>query len=69
VNRPSETFDLMDSYTTTTLTVGLVRRHHEGVNAGFLDGHAKWLPMDRAFEVSHDRQGDYYYRYIAADRG
>jgi prepilin-type N-terminal cleavage/methylation domain-containing protein/prepilin-type processing-associated H-X9-DG protein len=69
VSRPSETFNLMDGLTTTTMTEGLVRRHHEGVNAAFLDGHARWISLTRAFEVTRDAQGEYYYRYIAADRG
>jgi prepilin-type processing-associated H-X9-DG protein len=47
VNRPSETFNLMDGYTTTQMTVGIVRRHHEGMNAGFLDGHARWVSSEQ----------------------
>jgi prepilin-type processing-associated H-X9-DG protein len=69
VNRPSETFNLMDGYTTTQMTVGIMRRHHEGINAGFLDGHARWVTSDQALEVRRDGRGEYYYRFIAADRG
>jgi prepilin-type N-terminal cleavage/methylation domain-containing protein/prepilin-type processing-associated H-X9-DG protein len=69
VNRPSETFNLMDGYTTTQLTGGILRRHHEGMNAGFLDGHARWVTADQVFEVGRDGRGESYYRFIAADRG
>jgi prepilin-type N-terminal cleavage/methylation domain-containing protein/prepilin-type processing-associated H-X9-DG protein len=69
VNRPSETFNLMDGYTTTQVTRGLMVRHSEGMNAGFLDGHAKWITRDQAFSVAKDERGQYYYRFISADRG
>jgi prepilin-type N-terminal cleavage/methylation domain-containing protein/prepilin-type processing-associated H-X9-DG protein len=69
VNRPSETFNLMDGYTTTQIAVGMITRHAEGMNAGFLDGHAKWITADRVYEVVRDGGGEHYYRFIAADRG
>jgi prepilin-type N-terminal cleavage/methylation domain-containing protein/prepilin-type processing-associated H-X9-DG protein len=69
VNRPSETFNLMDGVTTTLVTRGMLVRHNEGMNAGFLDGHAKWITQDQAFSVTKDESGEYYYRYISADRG
>jgi prepilin-type N-terminal cleavage/methylation domain-containing protein/prepilin-type processing-associated H-X9-DG protein len=69
VNRPSETFNLMDGYTTTQMTVGIMRRHHEGINAGFLDGHARWVSSEQALEVRREERGESYYRFIAADRG
>ncbi len=42
----------------------MVVRHHEGMNAGFLDGHAKWMTYDQAFAVTKDESGACYYRYI-----
>jgi hypothetical protein len=66
---PSETFNLMDAYTTTQVTVGILRRHHEGMNDGFLDGHARWVTSDQALEVRGEGRGEYYDRFIAADRG
>jgi prepilin-type N-terminal cleavage/methylation domain-containing protein/prepilin-type processing-associated H-X9-DG protein len=69
VNRPSETFNLMDGVTTTLVTRGMLVRHNEGMNAGFLDGHAKWITHDQAFLVTKDERGECYYRYISADRG
>jgi prepilin-type N-terminal cleavage/methylation domain-containing protein/prepilin-type processing-associated H-X9-DG protein len=69
VNRPSETFNLMDGDTTTRVTHGMLARHSEGMNAGFLDGHARWITFDQAFSVTNDESGGYFYRYISADRG
>jgi len=69
VNRPSETFNLMDGSTTTLMTRGLIVRHSEGMNAGFLDGHSKWMTRDQVYSVTRDDGGEYYDRYISADRG
>jgi prepilin-type N-terminal cleavage/methylation domain-containing protein/prepilin-type processing-associated H-X9-DG protein len=69
VNRPSETFNVMDGSTTTLMTRGLIARHSEGMNTGLLDGHARWITRDQAFAVTKDEGGEYYYRYISADRG
>jgi prepilin-type processing-associated H-X9-DG protein len=74
VKRPAETVSLTDGYTTTEITRGHVVRHREGMNAGFLDGHAKWLTREQAFAVTHDQQGSYqhetwyFYRFSSADR-
>jgi prepilin-type processing-associated H-X9-DG protein len=58
----------MDGYTLSTLIVGMVIRHHGGMNAAFLDGHARWIARDMAFSVARNNRGEYYYRYISADR-
>jgi prepilin-type N-terminal cleavage/methylation domain-containing protein/prepilin-type processing-associated H-X9-DG protein len=68
IRRPAETYNLTDGYTRSNFIVGLVIRHHDGINAGFLDGHAKWIRRDKAFSVVKNDRGEYYYRYISADR-
>jgi prepilin-type N-terminal cleavage/methylation domain-containing protein len=69
VSRPSETFNLVDGYTTTQVTRGLFLRHHSGFNVGFLDGRAKWMAREQAFSVEKGPSGEWRYRYISADRG
>jgi len=39
------------------------------MNTGFLDGHARWITRGQVFAVTKDEGGEYYYRYISADRG
>lgn len=66
VARPSETFNLSEGYTTTQVTRGLVERHACGLNLGFLDGHARWLPREEAFAVEQRPSGRWVYRHISA---
>jgi prepilin-type processing-associated H-X9-DG protein len=47
VRRPTETLTLMDGYTTTQATWSGMARHGLGMNAGFVDGHVRWLPPGR----------------------
>jgi prepilin-type processing-associated H-X9-DG protein len=37
-----------------------------GLNAAFVDGHARWVPGAEFWRI--DRDGSYRYRYAAADR-
>jgi prepilin-type N-terminal cleavage/methylation domain-containing protein/prepilin-type processing-associated H-X9-DG protein len=66
--RPAETIVLMDGYTTTTASRGFEARHHGGVNAAFLDGHARWLPFRALYRVARDENGFYFYHYATVDR-
>jgi prepilin-type N-terminal cleavage/methylation domain-containing protein/prepilin-type processing-associated H-X9-DG protein len=68
VGRPGETISLMDGYTATKITWGFVTRHQHGVNAAFLDGHARWLALRELYRVDTDGRGFYWHRYAAADR-
>jgi prepilin-type processing-associated H-X9-DG protein len=68
VIRPAETFHLMDGWTTTEEILSLFARHGEGMNAVCLDGHARWLTSEQAYEVLQDDRGVHYYRFISADR-
>jgi prepilin-type N-terminal cleavage/methylation domain-containing protein/prepilin-type processing-associated H-X9-DG protein len=68
VIRPSETFGVLDGWTTTREIATLVARHSEGMNGAFLDGHARWVTQDQAYEVTQDERGVCWYRYISADR-
>jgi prepilin-type N-terminal cleavage/methylation domain-containing protein len=68
VLRPSETIDLLDGWTTTGWTLGPIPRHHGGVDAGFVDGHACWLPARELGRVDLDEHGSYRFHYATADR-
>jgi prepilin-type N-terminal cleavage/methylation domain-containing protein/prepilin-type processing-associated H-X9-DG protein len=68
VVRPSETFGVLDGWTTTREIATLLVRHSEGMNGVFLDGHARWVTLDQAYEVIQDGDGVCWYRYISADR-
>jgi prepilin-type processing-associated H-X9-DG protein len=68
VVRPSEIMQIIDGVTTTTTAwVDAARRHRDGVNASFLDGHAAWLRWDALTSVAEDERG-YYLRHGAVDR-
>jgi prepilin-type N-terminal cleavage/methylation domain-containing protein/prepilin-type processing-associated H-X9-DG protein len=66
--RASETICLMDGFTTTETSWGFEDRHRKGVNAAFLDGHARWLPFKELYRVDADREGYHWYRYATIDR-
>jgi prepilin-type processing-associated H-X9-DG protein len=66
--RPAETASLKDGYTATEMSRGFEARHNRGVNVGFLDGHARWLPLRELCREDEDRQGFYWFHYAAADR-
>jgi prepilin-type processing-associated H-X9-DG protein/prepilin-type N-terminal cleavage/methylation domain-containing protein len=68
VGRPAETVHLVEGWTTTGWRLGPLVRHGGGLNAGFLDGHARWLPMHELGRVDTDGCGFYWFRYGSADR-
>jgi len=68
VVRPAETLCLMDGWTTALGTMGRVPRHTGGMNGGFLDGHAGWLPDGELSRVDTDGRGFYWQHYATADR-
>jgi prepilin-type processing-associated H-X9-DG protein/prepilin-type N-terminal cleavage/methylation domain-containing protein len=68
VLRPAETLGLTEGYTTTKDTQGLLLRHSGGTNAGFLDGHVRWITWAQAVDVLCAGTGACWYRYVAADR-
>jgi prepilin-type N-terminal cleavage/methylation domain-containing protein/prepilin-type processing-associated H-X9-DG protein len=68
VVRPSETIHLADGWTTTGWMMGPIPRHGDGLNAGFLDGQARWLPARELRRVMTDDRGHLWLRYAAADR-
>jgi prepilin-type processing-associated H-X9-DG protein len=68
VRRPAETFNLMDGYTTTATTWSQIVRHSGGMNTGFVDGHARWLPTEELARRETDGHGFYWIHYAAADR-
>jgi hypothetical protein len=68
IQRPSETVCLVDGWTTTGWRLGPINRHHGGQSAGFMDGHARWLPPRELRRVSTDAQGFCWFHYAAADR-
>jgi hypothetical protein len=68
VARPSETIHLLDGWTTTGWTLAPVPRHRSGLDAGFVDGHACWLPAQELARVDIERHGVYRFHYAAADR-
>jgi prepilin-type processing-associated H-X9-DG protein/prepilin-type N-terminal cleavage/methylation domain-containing protein len=67
VVRPGETISLMDGWTTTRGTRVELGRHGGGLNASFLDGHARWLPTQEFWRMEEDERG-FYWSYFAADR-
>jgi prepilin-type processing-associated H-X9-DG protein/prepilin-type N-terminal cleavage/methylation domain-containing protein len=66
--RVSDTICLMDGFTTTETSWGFEDRHRKGVNAAFLDGHARWLPFKELYHIDTDGQGYHWYRYATIDR-
>jgi prepilin-type processing-associated H-X9-DG protein len=69
VGRPTDTIFLVDGWTTTGWRLGPLPRHWGGLNVGFLDGHARRLPMPELGHVDADENGGrFWFRYAAADR-
>lgn len=79
VMRPAETIYLVDGWSTTGgvtsdgwsddgWTEQRPLRHGRGTNAGFIDGHARWLPSRALGAVTTDGRGFFWYQYAAADR-
>jgi prepilin-type N-terminal cleavage/methylation domain-containing protein/prepilin-type processing-associated H-X9-DG protein len=68
VVRPGETMALMDGWTTPRGTEGSARRHGGGVNASFVDGHARWLSTAELWRVDRDERGIYWLHYGSATR-
>jgi prepilin-type N-terminal cleavage/methylation domain-containing protein/prepilin-type processing-associated H-X9-DG protein len=68
VARPSETMTLVDGWTTPGWTGMDLRRHTGGMNAGFVDGHARWLPEAEFWRTDHNERQFYWLRYATADR-
>jgi prepilin-type processing-associated H-X9-DG protein len=79
VARPWETIQFTDGWTTTKGTAidawkpggGRTQgrlRHGGGLNAVFLDGHARWLPEEEFWRVDSDGGGYYWFHYATADR-
>jgi prepilin-type N-terminal cleavage/methylation domain-containing protein/prepilin-type processing-associated H-X9-DG protein len=68
VVRPTETINLLDGWTATDGTTVDNMRHAGGLNAAFVDGHARWLSRDQLHRVDTDGRGFYFYHYAAADR-
>jgi prepilin-type N-terminal cleavage/methylation domain-containing protein/prepilin-type processing-associated H-X9-DG protein len=68
VPRPAETLNLVDGYTTTQQTWTAMGRHNRGTNAGFVDGHVRWLPPGELARIDTDGRGFHWRHYAAADR-
>jgi prepilin-type N-terminal cleavage/methylation domain-containing protein/prepilin-type processing-associated H-X9-DG protein len=68
VKRPAETIALMDGWTTARWTKADLRRHDGGMNASFVDGHARWLPVREFMRVDTDGRGAYWFHYATANR-
>jgi prepilin-type N-terminal cleavage/methylation domain-containing protein/prepilin-type processing-associated H-X9-DG protein len=68
VRRPAESVSLVDGWTTTGWRLGPIARHNGGLNAGFLDGHVRWLPVRELGRVDTDGRGSYWFHYASADR-
>jgi len=68
VLRPTETISLLDGWTTPNGARARILRHTGGVNAGFLDGHARWLTKEESARMDTDGHGFYWMHYAAVDR-
>jgi prepilin-type N-terminal cleavage/methylation domain-containing protein len=68
VLRPAETITLMCGVTTGGWTSADLTRHRRGMNAAFVEGHARWLTVGEFWRVDTDGSGLYWLRYAAADR-
>lgn len=68
VLRPADTMVVADGWTTTDWSGMDLLRHGEGLNAGFVDGHARWLARGEFWRLDTDGRGYYWMHYAAADR-
>lgn len=68
VVRPAGTIQWMDGRTTTTGSLGITRRHGEGLTVTFVDGHARWMREKEFWQTERDSDGFYWLTYGAADR-
>jgi prepilin-type processing-associated H-X9-DG protein len=68
VVRPSETIQWMDGRTASHWTAGAFWRHGPGLNAAFVDGHARWMRYHEFRRVTLDVDGTYWLYYGSADR-
>jgi prepilin-type N-terminal cleavage/methylation domain-containing protein/prepilin-type processing-associated H-X9-DG protein len=68
VMRPSETIQWMDGRTASRWTAGALWRHGGGLNAAFVDGHARWMRTHEFRRVTRDTDGMYWLYYGSADR-
>jgi prepilin-type N-terminal cleavage/methylation domain-containing protein/prepilin-type processing-associated H-X9-DG protein len=68
VMRPSETIQWTDGRTASRWTAGAFWRHGLGLNAAFVDGHARWMSYHEFRHVTRDADGMYWLYYGCADR-
>jgi prepilin-type N-terminal cleavage/methylation domain-containing protein/prepilin-type processing-associated H-X9-DG protein len=68
VTRPTETITLLDGWTTANWTGTHLHRHGGGMIAGFVDGHARWLPEGAFWRMDHNERDFYWLHYATADR-
>jgi prepilin-type N-terminal cleavage/methylation domain-containing protein/prepilin-type processing-associated H-X9-DG protein len=68
VVRPTETLALVDGWATVSWEGADLRRHGEGMNACFVDGHTRWLKGEEFWRMDTNGQGFYWMHYAAADR-
>jgi prepilin-type N-terminal cleavage/methylation domain-containing protein/prepilin-type processing-associated H-X9-DG protein len=68
VRRPAESIGILDGFTTPSRAAVDLQRHGGGVNAGFVDGHARWLSTGELERVATDGQGLYWFYYSSVDR-
>jgi prepilin-type N-terminal cleavage/methylation domain-containing protein/prepilin-type processing-associated H-X9-DG protein len=68
VLRPTETIQWMDGRTAPRWTAGALWRHDAGLNAAFVDGHARWMSYHEFRRVTLDGDGMYWLYYGSADR-
>jgi prepilin-type processing-associated H-X9-DG protein len=71
LRRPAETLLVIDRWTTVVPKSGWtgmdLRRHGEGVQACFVDGHSRRIPTGEFWRVDTDGH-DRYWLHYAADR-
>jgi prepilin-type N-terminal cleavage/methylation domain-containing protein/prepilin-type processing-associated H-X9-DG protein len=67
VQRPAETLQFTDGFTSSTETVIRSRHRNEVLNGAFLDGHAGPISQEMWHRIDQDEHG-YFYTMITADR-
>jgi prepilin-type N-terminal cleavage/methylation domain-containing protein/prepilin-type processing-associated H-X9-DG protein len=69
VGRPVRTAILVDGWTATQLScIPDEPRHMDGINVGFVDGHARWMTLGEFWRVRSDDGGFHWYQHLSADR-